>query len=387
MFVQHVYEMAVVAFDGTGNLGTALAALFDLAVTALYLERVPNSDWLYCSNGPPTLSYPFVNACPRCALRSDFHFVKARKPESASIGKATSTILSAFLDCQAAGKAEPIGEYSVRTLSDNGMVDALLIGPGNVCLLEIKASPLIAFPLEAACEPITELDSEDGDLVPVTNHSKVVTQNGVDASLIIDGELRIPVGSSEGFPHKAHYEALLTWLNNGENLATFVASWRNTFAGYAEEDARTSTYWLTNGCGAPKPRPTTWPRRSGTGYETISDPKSSVGLDRTDDLKKGIYQALKISTHFKEFFPSDKYRVYVALVTNIHAVKHRSDYLSELEDLVWTVDGSDRSYVLRRGPEETVIATPHLYNLFDAVISFTAPFFRDDFLREIYAFN
>jgi hypothetical protein len=291
------------------------------------------------------------------------------------------------MDCRAQANGDPKGAYAVRTLSDNGMVDALLLGPESVCLFEIKSSPLIAFPLEGSSEPLTELTTSGDDLVPVSNHSKVITQNRIAVSIIIDEELRIPVGAYENFTNKSHYDDISAWLEEDGNLSRFVTSWCKTFASYDDETARTPTYWLTNGCGVPKPRPDGWPRRSGSGYESISDGKSSVGLDRTDDLKKGIYQALKISTHFKEFFPSENYAVYVALVTNIDAVKHRSSYLSELENLVWTVDGPGRSYVLRRDRDETVIQTNHLYNLFDAVISFTDPFFRDDFLREIYAFN
>lgn len=54
------------------------------------------------------------------------------------------------------------------------------------------------------------------------------------------------------------------------------------------------TYWFTNSCGQPIPRPDTWPHRAGTGYESVSDSKTSVGIDRTDDIKKGTYQILKL---------------------------------------------------------------------------------------------
>ena len=385
-FVEQAYGMAVQAFKASGYLGESLAALFDLAVTALYLESVPNTGWVYCSSKPAVLVYPFVNACPRCSLHGRFHFVKSGKPTSANIGKATSRILSAFLDCQAKSSN---GGYEVRALTGNrDAADAVLVGPEGICLFEIKASPLISFPLEAGTEELTALDRELGELVAVTDHSRLTVQYGVDAYLIINESLRIPVGSSVSFKSKDHYEHLLAWLRDGENLENYVAAWRETFAGYANDGARGATYWLTNGCGVPSPRPADWPvRRTGSGPETISDGKTSVGLDRTDDLKKGIYQVLKMSTHLKEFFPSQDHKVYVALVTNIHAVKHHDEYLTELEDLVWTLDGPVRSYVLRRDPEETVIATDHLYNLFDAIISFTRPYFRDDFLRGIYEFD
>ena len=281
--------------------------------------------------------------------------------------------------------SHPRDTYTVRTMADNGLVDAFLIGPEEICLFEIKSAPLIPFPIQAESLPLTDLDDDSSEPIPIGLHSNVTSQ-GVDASLIIDSELRIPVGPSQQFKDKEHYDWILSWLQTDDNLSVYLESWVDTFRGYADPGARGPTYWLTNGCGTPNPRPQDWPRRSGSGYETISDPKSSVGLDRTDDVKKGIYQVLKISTHFKEFFPSGSYRIFVALVTNIHAVKHHEGYLAELEDLVWTLDGVDRSYVLERDNGLAIIDSSHLYNLFDALISFTRPHFRDKLLEGLYDF-
>ncbi len=385
-FVRDAFEILRKDTTPAAPHGTILAALFDLAVTALYLERVPTTGWYYCDEGNDTrLVYPFVNACPACTLDGRFRHLRSGKPESANIGKATSTILAAFLDVQARAVKGP--EYQVRTLSDNGLVDAYLIGPKIIGLFEIKSAPLVAFPLEMATSALTTLDDELGELVPTETHSSATVPPGQQAFLMIDETLRIPVGDPHTFSSKTHYDAILDWLADDTNLDAFVGSWANTFAGYADETRRGRTYWLTNGCGSPRPRPADWPRRRGSGYETISDGKSSVGLDRTDDVKKGIYQVLKISTHYKEFFPSGEFEVFAALVSNIHAVKHHDDYLRELEDLVWTLDGQSRSYVLSRDEDVTVIETKHLYNLFDALISFTKPHFRADELEEIYGFD
>ncbi len=80
-------------------------------------------------------------------------------------------------------------------------------------------------------------------------------------------------------------------------------------------------YWLTNACGQPIPKPVNWPqRKSGEGYESISDGKSSVGMDRTDDIKKGIYQVLKIAVTEKP--KNSNITVKTALLSNIHALRH-----------------------------------------------------------------
>lgn len=385
-FVRDVYGLARVHGVKGISLGKALAALFDLAVTAVYLERVPTSNWYYCNqNGDPELVYAFVNACPACTLEGEFHHLKAGKPGSANIGKATSTILAAFLDMQA--RTVKGTDYEVRTVDDNGLVDACLIGPKTIGLFEIKSAPLMAFPMSMPSSALTSLDDTSGELVASRSHVRANVPEGGDASLLIDETLRIPVGDPHLFRETQHYSRIVEWLSVEENFSAFVESWTKTFNGYSNPANRGATHWLTNGCGSPRPRPLDWPERRSQGYETISDGKSSVGLDRTDDVKKGIYQVLKISTHYKEFFPSGDWDVYAALVTNIHAVKHHDDYLKELEDVVWTVDGGDRSYVVSRDDETTVIETDHLYNLFDGVIAFTKSYFRADMLRDIYDFE
>lgn len=382
-FVREAYSLAQSHLVQGTPMGSPMAALFDLAVTAFYLERVATTGWYYCDQArTPQLVYPFVNACPTCTLAGTFQHVKARKPESANIGKATSTILAAFLDLQA--QAVKGNEYQVRTLTDNGLVDALLLGPQTIALFEIKSAPLVAFPLAQDSSALTALDEDTGELVRQESHTGATVPEGRLAHLLVDEAIRIPVGDPHSFAAKNHYRALLEWLESPSNFTAFVESWERTFSGYADASKRGNTYWLTNGCGTPSPRPANWPRRKSQGYESISDGKSSVGLDRTDDVKKGIYQVLKISTHYKEFFPSEGWEVYAALVSNIHAVKHHEGYLEELEDLVWTLDGPERSYVLSRDPSHTVIATDKLHNLFDGLIAFTKSYFRASLLEEIY---
>jgi hypothetical protein len=385
-FVRSVFQL----LDSIPHLvhprGYYLAALFDLSVTALYLEKVATSGWYYCDNHQQSLLvYPFVNACPACTLSGNIRHLKARKPQSASIGKSTSTILAAFLD-QQAKSSKGVG-FEILTVRGNEMVDAYLKGPNALALLEIKSAPLIAFPLQVASSRLTEPDSETGECAPKSSHSEASISPGQAAHLLIDSTLSIPVGDPHKFSRHAHYDKILSWLSTGDSLEAFVSSWIGTFQGYGDPTKRSSTHWMTNGCGTPNPRPADWPLRAGQGFETVSDGKSSVGLDRTDDLKKGIYQVLKISTHYKEFFPNQNYAIFAALATNIHAVKHRDEYLGELEDLVWTVDGPEVSHVVARDDMHTVIKSNKLYNLFDAVISFTEPHFRAPVLEEVFDFN
>ena len=388
-FVKNLYEIAIRNSPSSKNLRFSLSALFDLAVSSLYLEKIVSKGWYACSaNGDDIrFVYPFVNACPRCSLNNDFVFVKARKPESGSIGQVTSAILSAFLDLHVSNFTHGAGR--IRIAGGSGLVDAVLDEGIDVSLFEIKASPLVAFPIQAKGNALTDLD-ENGNTVVVDTHTQITPTHSLDANFIIDTQLEIPIGDTTEFASGAHYLRILDWLNLEKNFSDFVNSWTSTFMGYADPLLRSSTYWMTNGCGTPTPRPVGWPARSsGSGLESISDGKSSVGMDRTDDVKKGIYQVLKMSSAFKRSKPGDPSgvkRVHIALASNIHAVKHQESYIDPLKDLVWTRDGEVDSAIVKRDPLLTEIKSSELYNLIDGLISFTQPYFRDDYLRDRFDF-
>jgi len=67
-------------------------------------------------------------------------------------------------------------------------------------------------------------------------------------------------------------------------------------------------------------------------------------------------------------------------------VKHHVDYLSQLENLIWTVDGEEFTYVIQKNDDVTLIKSNGLHNLFDGLITFTAPYFRDEYLAGRFDF-
>ena len=160
--------------------------------------------------------------------------------------------------------------------------------------------------------------------------------------------------------------------------------WERAFAAYSRGEwirgaAPDPIYWLTNACGQPVPRPEHWPaRNSGEGFESVSDGKSSMGMDRTDDIKKGIYQVLKLGASAK---PKSGITVKTALLSNIHAVRHYDAYLKDLQDIVWT--RTSKNAVTKAGqlpPDQ------NFYNLFDGIISFTENYARDSWSNENFKF-
>jgi hypothetical protein len=385
--IQHAYTSAN---KKEISVGIALAAAFDLFVAANYYKSIANRGWYYCPVGDPLLFYPYTNTCPRCILRGNFYFEEANKPGSGSIGQATSRILSVFLlelfartgrNLQIYRGVEPIDmiifEESTRT----------------VLLSEIKAAPLQTPALAVSSDRLTEA-GEDGEVVLINTHMSCdntslssseihmclpIGQNGLTSYKLVS------LGSGnrivdDGWAYRRIEHAL---NENASLFDEFLEFWMEAFKTYKSSNTqRSNVYWLTNGCGQPNPRPNDWPtRRKGTGYESVSDGKTSVGMDRTDDIKKGIYQVLKVGAESKLPHKSSHFTVKTALISNIHAVRHYQEYLTSLEDIVWTIDESGRARKAGDLPPEAEV-----YNLFDGIISFTKSHIRDNWLERTFNF-
>lgn len=386
-FSKQLYELAIQHQDE--DLSTSLAALFDLAVTALYLQNLGDNGWLYCKDKTDedeeaVLLYPFVNACPRCTLRNKFVFTPSRKPSSGVIGQATSLILTTFLNEHTNRITN--GKCRIDILGGSGVVDAIGIEDNKICLFEIKSAPLITFPVVSNTSTLSVTDNEGKISNPSHQAVTLPPDYRGDLSIIISENLTIPIGSKSE-DDSVIYNRLIEFLKDVNNFKTYVSEWEGIFAKYRGEKPKTTTFWLTNGCGQPIPRPADWlARRTGSGWESISDGKSSVGLDRTDDIKKGIYQVMKIGTHFKEFSKEPPFEIFTVLASNIHAVKHHEAYLKEFEDMMWTIDAKDRTYVVERNKEQTVIKSEGIFNLYDGLITFTNSHYRDNWVKETFGF-
>ena len=103
-------------------------------------------------------------------------------------------------------------------------------------------------------------------------------------------------------------------------------------------------------------------------------------MDRTDDIKKGIYQVLKIGAESKP--NKSVFVVRTALISNIHAVRHYHEYLASLEDIVWTLDKSRKAQKV-----EDLAPKTDVYSLFDGIISFTESSIRDEWIAENFSFS
>ena len=90
-------------------------------------------------------------------------------------------------------------------------------------------------------------------------------------------------------------------------------------------------------------------------------------MDRTDDIKKGIYQSLKIGTNIKDD-PSIK----TAIISNLPAYRHGKEYVDPFIDMLW---GLDEDISELNG--QKVILSNKLRRAFDFIITLEEPILRD----------
>lgn len=102
-------------------------------------------------------------------------------------------------------------------------------------------------------------------------------------------------------------------------------------------------------------------------------------MDRTDDIKKGIYQVLKVGADGKPF--SKNYDLSVGILSNVDAARHFDEYLQNIQNVVWTLDLSGTAKKIGDLPLEQDV-----FNLFDGIITFTKNISRNDWLKSIFKF-
>lgn len=367
------------AMSSPKNFGIRLAALFDLCVSCRYYANVANKGWTYCNSGIPRMVYAYTNICPICLSKSQFVYTKANKPESGQIGMITTEIL-----CQLYAEALRCKGHNVTIQMSSEPIDVIIYEDTTQTMIigEVKAAPLLSIPICVECDSLTE---EIDGVLNASQHSlcdnpfiKKSTINLYFPSTKTQKERQfiLPINWEEENPF---FKAIIKLVNTDHKFLPYYFSfWGEAYNVYSSKIKDNPVFWLTNACGSPTPRPQNWPQRHSGGFETISDAKTSVGMDRTDDIKKGIYQVLKLGAEFKPTYPNVK----TALISNVHAVRHQTEYLASIKDIIWTIDKSRRVSEWSELPPGT-----SLYNLFDGIISLTFSDIRDPQLKQLFNFS
>ena len=304
----------------------AFPALFDFIVTTEYVKRmVADVGWIYCrgddySEGS-SLYFPFLKTCPRCSVHLGKRpSAKSNKPGSDPIGEisgnATFLILSKILEYTSS-------TTQIRKSTDRrGDVDLVISDEGLFILAEVKSSPLVVYPLEIPLsKPMTEV--RDGVTQQLRDHSSVTAQTVKEemSLYIAHKDLRISLGANsvENWP----YPALVEYVGDKDNAALVIEAWselQDVYRAKRRDINRNidNRRWITCGCGG-----------------SVDDSKNAPGIDRTDDIKKGTYQVLKLGAYFKEKI--SERNILAILVSNFFAYHTNDRYLEEIKVTIQAV--------------------------------------------------
>ena len=108
-------------------------------------------------------------------------------------------------------------------------------------------------------------------------------------------------------------------------------------------------------------------------------------MERTDDIKKGTYQALKFGTYYKE---GDEGRsIRAILASNFFPLRTYDRYFAGLADVIWTKKKYARSLALTLPDKHMLFREKDLFYLYDAVVCFTESAYMDSQLEALLSFE
>jgi hypothetical protein len=335
------------------------AFLFDAVMSLAYIDAAAGLEKSieYCDNTIKGYNahIGFINLCAPCYEQGAWQYQKAIKPESGALGKLSSELILKFI--------EHFSENftSVLVMGGSGYADALIThNNGAKILAEVKSAPLITYPL------LLNIKS----LIIASHHQKAsITSSQLKNSfsaLYLHNNSIIPLGKigTENWPFKPFVDFMVNKGNN-DLIEQFFQTWLTAKAAYIEKNRQAKIYYLTNACGSPPieaKKQQGWPQK-----QVISDSKTSAGMDRTDDIKKAIYQTLKIGVTHKN---QADYKT--AIISNLPAYRHHNDYIEPFITMLWGLETD-----LKEINNQQVILKDNLHYIFDYIITLEQPLLRE----------
>lgn len=334
------------------------AFCFDFAMSLAYIDATSGIEKYIetCTNAPSTFNshLGFISLCALCyESKGLWTFQEAAKPQSGTIGKLSSEMILRFIR-----NLYPQFE-SILAIGGTETADAIIQHEnGTVILAEVKSAPLLTYPV------LFSLDKE------ILHHEQVnVTSSQLrelHSALYLHGENYIPLGQvkSELWPFKPAVDFVVNAENDGK-MNEIISSWLEAKRAYEKKDRESKMYYLANASGFPPQEARTrdgWPKK-----ESISDSKTSAGMDRTDDIKKAIYQVLKIGAKH-----STDLNVRTAIISNLPAYRHGKEYVNPFLDMLW---GSEANLTNISG--KIALEREKLKLVFDYIITLDAPVLRE----------
>lgn len=336
--------------------------LFDVVMSLAYIDSTSGLIRFieYCPNTPDpyNMHLGFINLCSPCyEYEGRWTYQKATKPQSGALGKLSSEVVLRFI------QALSDNLISVKSIGGVNSIDAVLKHSSGITIIaEVKSAPLITYPV---------ILRDNISKSKIFHESPDITNTQFlefDTALYLHGKILLSLGKPKDklWPFKGAVD-FITNKNNEEiiNQAAFV--WKQAKDAYINKDKKNPMYYLANASGNP-PKVAKdsdgWPNK-----ESISDSKTSAGMDRTDDIKKGIYQSIKIGTLLKSAKDLCVYKT--AIISNLPAYRHGKEYVDPFIEILWGVDSDiqimqDKEYIDRK----------NLSRVFDYIITIDSPVLR-----------
>lgn len=331
--------------------------IFDVCMSLAYIDSASGLEKKLetCPSCPNKFNahIGFINLCSPCfELHQTWQYQKAAKPQSGTLGKLSSEMILKFI--------EILFDEFTDTCSIGGteVADARLLHKnGNVILAEVKSAPLLTFPLLARIPD----ESKEHKNYPLTSSQFRELESALylhNKELILLGQIK-----NDNWPFKP----VADFLENPQNdnrIRKMFSTWNTACSAYSTKDKNSHLYFLANASGNP---PKTakecdnWPIK-----ESISDSKTSAGMDRTDDIKKGIYQVLKIGIGNRL-----NTKIETALISNLPAYRHGKEYVDPFMPILW---GAERDIV--KNGNESYLRREDLRYVFDHLITLDAIILR-----------
>lgn len=335
------------------------AFLFDAVMSMAYIDATAGLEKSieYCDHviDEYNAHLGFINLCSPCYEKGFWRHQKAVKPESGALGKLSSEIILKFIQHFSENFA------SVMAIGGIDYADALIVHKSGIKILaEVKSAPLLTYPLLIK---INQLDES-------AHHNKLsLTSSQLKAchsALYLHDNNFIPLGKigSDNWPFKPFVDFMVN-SSNKHKIDDYFQTWLTAKATYISKDRKNKIYYLTNACGGPPieaKKNHGWPQG-----QVISDSKTSAGMDRTDDIKKGIYQALKIGITHKN---SAHYKT--AIISNLPAYRHGVDYVLSFIPMLWGLEQDVKIL-----DDHQVILREDLRYIFDYIITLENPLLRE----------
>ncbi len=338
--------------------GYALSALVDFCITGIYTNGLVTSQAEFSQQavrcGNDHAIFPYTWMCPFCVSRgvtlAECYLPSSRresrnsvvrdypqvdwlaKPGGRAIGDQGIQVIKSLLRkvLEAAGSSARLRDGG----GARGEFDLTIATENIIAFIEVKAKPLIAYPLvvEIASSPSASNDQHEW----------------VSLNMQHAGQLSLFLGAvRSNLPIcRPTLQTVSTWplsdlaeiASDTNKVALIVDNWLQQAKAYEEQWGNEPDHlrWHRFGCGNFHTTET-----DGTRIEKrVANTKELPGLDRTDDIKKGAAQVLKYS---RLKFQCKKRALRAVLLGNTHALTHHNDYVAPILHLKVLNDGDDSS--------------------------------------------